>query len=136
MTVTSSVFCSIKHVFISISSGSVNSSKRTKNVLLSCHSCNSCAIRTRCSTHHRFRLINVLHRFVGAECSTGHSMLSKTTCRFFVMSNICRRKQELQLKIFAKNHLISFWIYCFYMWFVFMFKCIDLYFLLTIIVKC
>ncbi len=135
MTVTSSVFCSIKHVFIMISSGSVNSSKRTKNVLLSCHSCISCVIRTSCSAHHRFRLINVLHRFVEAECSTGHSILSKTTCSFFVMSNICRRKQELQLKIFAKNHLISVWIYCFYMWFVFMFKFIDLYFLLIIIVK-
>ncbi len=56
MTVTSSVFCSIKHVFIPISSGFENSSKRTKNVLLSCHSCNTCVIRTGCSTHHRFRL--------------------------------------------------------------------------------
>ncbi len=33
--------------------------KNTKNGLLSCHSCNTCVIRTR----HRFRLINVLHRF-------------------------------------------------------------------------
>ncbi len=43
--------------------------KNTKNGLLSCHSCNTCVIRTRCSTHHRFRLINVLHRFFGAERS-------------------------------------------------------------------
>jgi len=40
---------------LQISSGSVN-------VLLSCRSCNSCVIRTRFSTHHRFRLINLLHR--------------------------------------------------------------------------
>ncbi len=104
--------------------------------MLYAHSCNSCVIKTRCSTHHRFRLINILHHFVGAEHSTGYSMLSKTTCSFFVFSNICRRKQELQLKIFAKNHLISVWIYCFYMWFVFMFIFIDLYFLLIVIVKC
>ncbi len=73
MTVTSSVFCSIKHVFIfiPISSGSENSSKRTKNGLLSCHSYNTCVIRTECSTHHRFRLINVLHCFFRAERSPG-----------------------------------------------------------------
>ncbi|KAI2666855.1 25S rRNA (adenine(2142)-N(1))-methyltransferase [Labeo rohita] len=41
--------------------------KNTKNGLLNCHSCNSCVIRTGCSTHHRFCLKNVLQRFVGAE---------------------------------------------------------------------
>ncbi len=45
--------------------------KNTKNGLLSCHSFNNCLIRTECSTHHRFRLINVLHRFLGAERSPG-----------------------------------------------------------------
>ncbi len=43
----------------------------TKNGLLSCHSFNTCVIRTGCSTPHRFRLINVLYRFFGAERSPG-----------------------------------------------------------------
>ncbi len=45
-------------------------------------------------------------------------------------------EQHLQKETRATAENISVWIYCFYMWFVFMFKCIDLYFLLTIIVKC
>ncbi len=44
-------------------------------------------------------------------------------------------EQHLQKETRATPENISVWIYCFYMWFVFMFKCIDLYFLLTIIVK-
>ncbi len=40
--------------------------KNTKNGLLSCH---SCVIRTECSTHHRFRLISVLHRFWGLKAA-------------------------------------------------------------------
>ncbi len=50
VTVTLSVFCSIKHVFIPISSGF---KKNTKNGLLSCHSFTLASSETGCSTHHR-----------------------------------------------------------------------------------
>ncbi len=63
VTVTLSIFCSIKHVLPDFIRLRKFFKKSTKNGLLSCHSCNTCVIRTRCSTHHRFRLINVLHRF-------------------------------------------------------------------------
>ncbi len=69
VTVTSSVFFSIKHVFIPISSGSENYSKRTQRMASSAAIVATLASSEQCSTHHRFRLINVLHRFVGAERS-------------------------------------------------------------------
>ncbi len=67
MTVTLSVFCSIKHVFIPISSGSENSSKRTQRMSFSAAVVATLVSSEQCSTHHHFHLINVLHRFVGAE---------------------------------------------------------------------
>ncbi len=63
VTVTLSIFCSIKHVLPDFIRLWKFFKKSTKNGLLSCHNCTSCVIRTGCSTHHRFRLINVLHRF-------------------------------------------------------------------------
>ncbi len=68
-TVTSSVFCSIKHVFILISSGSEHSSTRTQRMSFSAAIVATLASSEQCLTHHRFRLINVLHRFLGAERS-------------------------------------------------------------------
>ncbi len=67
VTVTSSVFCSIKHVFILISLGSENSSKITQRMSFSAAIVATLASLEQCSTHHRFSLINVLLRFVGAE---------------------------------------------------------------------
>ncbi len=67
VTVTSSVFCSIKHTFILISSGSENYSERTQRMIFSAAIAATLASSEQCSTHHRFSLINVLHRFVGTE---------------------------------------------------------------------
>ncbi len=70
VTVTSSVFCSIKHVFIPISSDSKNSLKRTQRT--------ACGIVATLASSEQgvqsitvIQLINVLHRFFGAERSPG-----------------------------------------------------------------
>ncbi len=60
VTVTSSVFCSTKHVFISISSGSENSSKRTQRMAFSAAIVATLASSEQCSTHFRFSLISCM----------------------------------------------------------------------------
>ncbi len=51
----------INHVFIPISSGSENSSKRTQRMSFSAAVAATLASSEQCSTLHRFRLINGLH---------------------------------------------------------------------------
>ncbi len=71
VTVSSSVFCSINTYLYRFNQAPKILQKNTKNDLLSCHSCNTCVIRTVLNAH-RFCLINVLHRFVGTEHSPAH----------------------------------------------------------------
>lgn len=78
VTVTSSVFCSIKNVFV-FKHDFIRLykffKKNTENGLLSCHICNAYVIRTGCSMHHNFRLKN---NFAGAERCPG--LYKSTVC--------------------------------------------------------
>ncbi len=67
MTVTWSVFCNINHVFIPISSGSKNSSKRTQRMAFSAVIVATLSLSEQGVQRTSFRLINVLLRFFGAE---------------------------------------------------------------------
>ncbi len=69
----------------------------TKNGLLSCNSCNTCVIRTGCSTYHCFSLINVLHCFFGAERSPGVQSYSYSGLNL----NKPGPDQHLQIPIFS-----------------------------------
>ncbi len=92
----------IKHVFITRKFFK----KSSKNGLLSCHSFNTCVIRTGCSTHHRFCLINVLYRLFVAERSPdvpvcwAHGLL-------FVVGAMCSPVYFLSPPILLLNHCFS-----------------------------
>ncbi len=74
LTVTSSVFCSNKHVFISISSGSENTSKRTQRMAFSAAIIATLASSEQGVQHTSFCLINVLHHFSGLNAALATSL--------------------------------------------------------------
>jgi len=76
VTVTSGIFCNIKHIYTDFIRLRKFFTKNTENGLIGLHSCNSCVIRTESSTHHCFYLKNVVQHFVRAERSRGFQTTS------------------------------------------------------------